>query len=401
MNSLSIGILAPLKRPLTPTTTVSRNRIIVDLATGLSKKNHKITLFASSDSSLPNIETIPVIEKGLNFLPSSENPFYQETAYVTHAISLCLQKQTDFDLIHNHMYPEFLPQLASFQKPMVTTVHAQITPEFKVALSDTKKEGNNLVCISESAKNALGLQSTVIHNGIDTELYTASENPQRSYFLFIGRISKAKDKNGRYLDPKGVQRAIDAAKRLNVALKIVGNVEDNTFYDQLIAPNLSERIEFVQELSKEQILTREKIRDLYQNAKALLFPIQWEEPFGLVMAESMACGTPVIAYNRGSVSEILINNSTGYIVDSNSGIEGFSDAIQKLINLSQGEYEKMALSCRNHAVENFSIERMVNNYEKLYVRIIEGGKNGRNGRGPSGNPKDRSSKNPGSRKAST
>lgn len=373
MSRLSIAILAPLKRPLTLTTTVSRNRIIVDLATGLTKKGHQVTIFGTSDSNLPDVEIIGVIPKGLNFLPSSENPFYQETAYVSHAISLCLQEQNDFDLIHNHMYPEFLPQLASFQKPMVTTVHAQITPELKMALQDTKREGIDLVCISESAKNALGLESTVIHNGIDTEFYTPSENPQRSYFLFIGRMSKAKDKNGRFLDPKGVQHAIEAAKRLNVALKIVGNVEDKVFYDELIAPYLSDKIQFVGEIAREQLLTREEIRKLYQNAKALLFPIQWEEPFGLVMTESMACGTPVIAYNRGSVSEILINNSTGYIVDSNRGIEGFADAIKKLTNLSEGEYQKMTQNARKRVKENLSVEKMVENYEKFYRDIITEG----------------------------
>lgn len=370
MTKLRIGMLAPLRRPLTPTTTVSRNRIIVDLATGLTKIGHKVTVFASSDSHLPGIEIVGISKKGLNFLPPSENPFYTETAYISHEIMEAVIRQDQFDIIHNHMYPEFLPLLAahSYRVPVVTTIHAQVTPELAMALSDTYKN-THLVCISKSGQKKLNLAATVIYNGVDTTLFSKAKSSKKSYFLFVGRMSKAKDSRGKFLDPKGVQDAIRTAEQLGEDLLIVGNVEDRTFYDTLIAPHLSSKIKFVGEVSSEQKLKREKLVNLYQNAKALLFPIGWEEPFGLVMIEAMACGTPVIAFDRGAVPEVVIDGLTGFVVNSDRGIKGLVEALEKLNTLSIVEYEAMSKASRKRVEGQFSIERMVENYEKLYQHL--------------------------------
>ena len=205
----------------------------------------------------------------------------------------------DFDIIHNHMYPEFLALLASFKTPLVTTIHAQMTPE----MADTLKLflEAHLVAISESAKKLSGLDIPVIHNGIDTEFFIPG-NAVRDYLLFVGRMSKAKNEKGNFLDPKGVVNAIKIAQKTGDRLKIVGNVEDSAFFETLIKPHLSDKIEFVGDVSSEQLLTREQMRELFQGAKAFLFPINWEEPFGLVMAEAMAFGTPGGAFQRGGVS---------------------------------------------------------------------------------------------------
>jgi len=371
MTKLRIGMLAPLRRSLNPTTTVSRNRIIVDLATGLFKKGHKVTVFASSDSYIPGIEIVGISKKGLNFLPPSENPFYTETAYISHEIMEAVIHQDQFDIIHNHMYPEFLPLLAahSYTIPVVTTIHAQVTQELVMALSDTYKK-THLVCISKSAQKRLNLPSVVIYNGIDITLFSKATSIKRSYFLFVGRMSKVKDKSGKFLDPKGVRDAIMAAERLGEELRIVGNVEDRAFYDTIIAPHLSLKIKFVGEPSSEQKLKREEIANLYQNAKALLFPIHWEEPFGLVMTESMACGTPVLAYKRGSVPEIVVDSLTGYTIDPIGGVDGLTEAMKKINSLSTNEYQKISDNCRMRIEEEFSAEKMVENYEKLYRKLI-------------------------------
>ena len=136
VRQLRIAILPPLKRPITPETTVSRNRIIADLSLGLTAIGHKVTMFGTNDSHLPGVEVVGVIEKGLNSLPPAENPFYQHTASITQVISEFIKRQDNFDLAHNHMYPEFLPllSLSSIKIPMITTVHAQMTPELKGAL---------------------------------------------------------------------------------------------------------------------------------------------------------------------------------------------------------------------------------------------------------------------------
>ncbi len=376
MTKLKIALLAPLKRPITPQTTVSRNRIVLELAKGLSKRGHTITLFGTGNSQISNLEIVSVVPKGLIELPPSENPFYTDTAYIVHATMKLLSEQKRFDIIHNHMYPEFIPLISSslFKKPLITTVHSQITPELKMALSDTYGS-SILVSISKSAKAALNLNSRLIYNGIDTDFFIPN-SILKSYLLFVGRMSKAKE-NGKFMDPKGVVSAIKVAQKTGDDLRIVGNIEDKSFYDELIAPNLSEKIQLVGEVSSEQNVSREEMLSLYQNAKVLIFPIRWEEPFGLVMAEAMACGIPVIAYNRGSVPEIVRDGLTGFIIDPDDedrpgkgkwiikkqGIEGLIEAVKRI-----GEIDRKA--CRKHVKENFSDEKMVENYEKLYQEIL-------------------------------
>lgn len=364
MAQLKIALLAALKRPITPPTTVSRNRVILELAQGLVKKGHQITLFGTGDSQIPGVEIVEVVPKGLVDLPQTENPFYTDTAYITHSIMKLLSEQGRFDVIHNHTYPEFLPLIASalIKKPLVTTVHSQITPELRMALSDTFGT-SILVSISESARKALNLNSRLVYNGIDTDFFVPNPTSEKSYLLFVGRMSKAK-KDGKFMDPKGVVSAIAAAEHSGEHLKIVGNIEDKKFYDELVLPHLSDKIELVGEISSEQMLTREDMRTLHQNAKAFIFPINWEEPFGLVMAEAMASGTPVIAYNRGSVSELVRDGLTGFIIDPTKGIEGLVEAIKRI-----GEIDRAA--CRKHVEENFSDRKMVEGYEKIYQEILE------------------------------
>lgn len=372
-----IALLAGLKRSIVPDTTVSRNRIIADLAMGLTRKGHDVTIFGTADSNLPGIKFVPVIETGLNLYKLTENPFYTETAYITHAITEFIKYQNQFDLFHNHMYPEFLPLLAlsSINIPVVTTIHGQITDELRMALLDTRGK-SSLVCISESAMKRFNASADLVYNGIETSFFTPMDNPKRDYVLFIGRMAKGK-KDGKFIDPKGVTNAIKVSQATGEHLKIVGNVEDKKFYDELVAPNLSDKIELVGGVSSEQSLTREQVRDLHRDAKAFLFPINWEEPFGLVMVEAMACGTPVIAYNRGSVSELVRDGVTGFVIDPDDenrpgkgtwiikkqGEEGLKEAVKRI-----GEIDRMA--CRQHVEDNFTVEKMVEGYERVYSEIL-------------------------------
>lgn len=362
-DKLRILILAPVKRPLNPQTTVSRNRVVLDLVSGLLFRGHEITLIGTKDTVIPGAKTIGIVPTGLNFLPKAENPFYQQTSYLTRMIKKLLEVQGEFDIVHNHLYPEFLPLLVSdlLKIPMVTTVHAQMTDELSQTL--TQFPGANLVAISYMAQKASGLPMTVIHNSVDTDFFVPNDQP-KDYFLSIGRMSAALDKDGNFLDPKGIGNAIKIAQKMNLRLKIVGNVEDRKFFDTLVKPHLSDKIGFVGEVSPEQMLTREQIRDLFAGAIAFLNPINWEEPFGLVMAESLSCGTPVIAFNRGAVSEILVDGKTGFVIDPHSGIEGIIEAIKKIDQIDRK-------ACREHAMANFSVSRMVDDYERFYYQFLK------------------------------
>lgn len=361
---LHVAMLTPIKRPLTADTTVSRLRIIVDLSEGLIAKGHKVTIFATNDSKLSGAKIIGVCPTGLNYLPPAENPFYQQTAYLTKMIAETVKRQGEFNIIHNHMYPEYLALLAldSFKTPVISTVHSQMVPETVEVLKYFPKA--NLVAISNAAKKAAGIQNMqVVYNSIDTDLFVPNKDAKREYFLFVGRMSKAKDASGNYLDPKGVQNAIQVAEKMDLRLKIVGNVEENKFFESMVKPHLSNKIEFVGEVSSEQLLTRQQLVELYQGAIAFLNPINWEEPFGLVMAEAMSCGTPVIAFNRGAVSEIVVDKKVGFVVDPKKGINGLVEAIKGIGSISRGV-------CREYAIGNFSKKRMVEDYEKIYYQLI-------------------------------
>lgn len=366
---MRIAILTPIKRPITPQTTVSRNRVIFDLVSELINIGHEVTIFGTKDSVIPGAKVIGIAEKGLNFLPPTENPFYRHAAYLSIMIAQVIKRQNEFNIIHNHMYPEFLPLLASsaIRIPIVTTVHAQMTKELVMTLRYFPQA--HLVAISEVAKKASGLPMEVIYNGIDTDFFIPTKNPKKDYLLFVGRLSRAKDGRGNFLDPKGVLHAINVAEKLKEKLLIVGNVEERRFYDELIKPRLTDNIRFIGEPQEEPMLSREQMRELFQNAKALLFPINWEEPFGLVMVEAMSCGTPVIGFNRGSVSEIIIDGKTGFVVDPSRGIKGLIEALEKLNTLSIVEYETMSKTSQKYVKEQFSIKQMVENYEKLYQHL--------------------------------
>lgn len=359
--SYNLAFLAPLKRPITPSITASRPHVIFELVSRLIKRGHKITIFGTGDSIVPGAVIIPIVEKGLSLLPSVENSFYQHTAMIAKTLMTLREKSQEFDLIHNHLYPEFLPLLLldTLKTPMLTTVHAQMTPDLIQALKLFPQA--HLVAISQAHANlAKDLHFDIVYNGIDMDLYRMIDNPTKDYLLFIGRMTGAKDGKGNYLDPKGVLTAIDVAKKTGETLYISGNVEDRKFYDTMIAPKLSDKIKFIGEVSAEQPLSHEEVIVLMQNAKAFLMPIHWEEPFGLVIVEANACGTPVIALNRGSVPELIRQGVNGFIAENT---EQFVQMVQKVDELDRSK-------CREQVANKFSIERMVETYERIYERLV-------------------------------
>lgn len=365
MAKLKIALLAPLKRPINPQTTVSRNRIVLELAQGLAKKGHDITLFGTSDSYIPGVKVAGVIPKGIVELPPAENPFYAETGYLVQLAKKIESTASNFDIIHNHTYPEFINLMVSdkIKTPMVTTVHAQATEEFDNTLSLFSNA--TLISISKAHRKLFKKTNfaEIVYNGVDTNLYSFSDK-KREYLLWLGRLSKAKNKDGSFMDPKGIKWAIQLARQTGERLLLSGNVEDMEFYNKDVKPYLNDQIQWFGPVSPEQVLAREQVVSLMQGAKAFLMTINWEEPFGLVMAESMSCGTPVVAFDRGSVSELIIDGKTGLIVDPNEGTDGLKKALEKLSAVNPKD-------CRDHVLQNFSLEKMVDNYEKVYKEILE------------------------------
>jgi glycosyltransferase involved in cell wall biosynthesis len=165
------------------------------------------------------------------------------------------------------------------------------------------------------------------------------------------------------MDPKGIKWAIKLAQETGSNLLLAGNVEDMEFYKKEVEPHLNEKIKWIGPVSSELTLTKPEVAKLMQEAKTYLMTINWYEPFGLVMAEAMSCGTPVIGFNRGSVKELILDGKTGFVVAPEKGIEGLKEALAKINSIKPQD-------CRDHVVKNFSTGTMLNNYEKTYQEII-------------------------------
>jgi glycosyltransferase involved in cell wall biosynthesis len=357
---MKILIVSLLKRSVTPTMTASRPRMIYELAKGLIAKGHEVTILGTEDSSVPGAKIIGVIPKSFTELPAFENPFYAETSYLIQLAKKIEALAPEFDVIHNHTYPEFINLMAAerIKTPMITTLHAQATPEFDAVLSSFPD--SHLISISQAHRSGFTNANIdrVVYNGIDTKLY-AFEEKKDDYLLWIGRLGKSKNDQGEFMDAKGIRWAIQLAEASGERLLLSGNVEDKAFFEKDVKPHLNDKIQWIGNISSEQPLSKEEVVKHMQKAKAFLMTINWEEPFGLVMAEAMSCGTPVIGFKRGAVPEVIADGKTGFVVDPNEGVSGLQKALEKLDSVDPKD-------CRAHVEEHFSIEAMINNYEKVY-----------------------------------
>lgn len=362
---MKILIVSTLKRKVTADETASRSQIIFKLASGLAKKGHEISLLGTKDSVISGVTTIPVIEKGWVDLPAVENPFFQEIATMVRLARKMVEIQDEYDIIHNHLYPEFFPPIIEneLKTPLVTTVHVQATDYIDETLSLFKK--TKFISISNAHRSLFKKAPIykVIHNGIDTNLF-AFQKKKDDYLLWIGRLSKAKNSDGTFMDPKGVRWAIKLAQETNSKLIMTGNVEDMKFFEQEVKPNLSDKIQWHGPVSEKQLLKPKEIAQLMQKARAFLMTVNWFEPFGLVMAEVMSCGTPVIGFDKGAVAELVVDGETGFVVRHEKGVEGLKDALVKIEKINPQD-------CREHVVRNFSVEKMIDEYEKVYIELCQ------------------------------
>jgi len=311
----------------------------------LVKRDYDVTLFASGDS-ITESRLEPMTSKGL-WLQKLRSPH----AVIMQMLNHVYERRGDFDLIHSHaeffMYPLLL---GGSPVPILTTLHRPLDEEAaKAALAYPEM---NFCAISEDHRRRIeekGVKTVgVVYNGIDVSKYEFNDAPE-NYFLFLSRLN----------EEKGIVNAIKAAnlakKKLVIAGNLVGGSEWQYFFNEIQPLLNTPNIKFVGEVD-----FAEKVR-IMKNAEALLFPIDRDEPFGLVMIEAMACGTPVIAFNRGSVPEVVSEGETGFIV---SDIEGMAKAMKKLSKLKR-------LDCRNRVIENFTLKMMVDKYEEIYKKLLK------------------------------
>lgn len=360
---MRIALVAPLVTPIAQPYVGGAQAFLADLAQGLLTRRHKVTLFAREPSFVPNvpIEQIVVPE---SVLPASfsepvqerqaDAGFFAQSNLFLDLFLRLQQQHAAFDLIHIHAFdwPAFVCSTLVQTLPVIHTIHLPaISSEINVALRVLHQNGHPLTLVTVShacAKTYTDYTSIdhVIYNGLDlSTIPFVAHVPEDAPLLFAGRITPE----------KGVEAAIEIAMKAERRLLIAGGIYDQDYYTQRILPLLKEAGERVSFLGQ---LARFALWKLMGRCCGLLFPIAWDEPFGLVPVEAMATGTPVIAFRRGAVAEIIRNGETGFLVEPGE-IDRAATLVADLINLSRTH-------CRTHVEQHFSLERTLDAYEEVY-----------------------------------
>jgi glycosyltransferase involved in cell wall biosynthesis len=336
---MKIAQVAPLYEAVPPKLYGGTERIVSFLTEALVELGHQVTLFTSADAK-SRAEVVAVRDQAIRLDPA---PLKSDVA--AHLLMMSeVRKRTDsFDLIHFHTDLIHLPFFESVASRTVTTLHGRLDIK-DLAEAYRRWPQYPLVSISDAQRRPFtGVRwAQTVHHGVDGRLFAPVDNPKGDYLAFLGRISPE----------KRVDRAVEIARHLGMPLRIAAKIEilDEHYYER-IKPILDEPgVEFVGEINDDQK------SDFLGNAAALLFPIDWPEPFGLVMIEAMACGTPVIAWNHGSVPEVVDDGITGFIVTS------VDEAVK---NIERARYLPRK-KIRAVFEERFSATTMAHNYVRLY-----------------------------------
>ena len=349
---MRIAQFAPPYESLPPAKYGGTERVVWTLTEELVRRGHDVTLFASGDSHT-SARLEPIVERALWHTSHLENAL----PFVLAGLDALYRRADEFDLIHNH------DQLAAFPlarrhpaTPTVTTLHGRLDlPEYQ-SLFDAFGD-LPMVSLSDAQRQPLSRVRWLgtVHNGLPVETFTFQATPG-PYLAFVGRISA----------DKGVHTAIQIAQRAGMPIKLAARLplsqranaeaqRDWEYYECCVRPLLGQPgVEYVGELGHADKT------ELLRNAAALVFPIQWPEPFGLVMIEALACGTPVLAFRRGSVPEVIDDGATGFLADDEDGLVR---AVERLPSIDRAH-------CRAEAERRFSSTAMTDGYETMYQRAL-------------------------------
>ena len=340
---LRIAIVAPLAEAVPPPLYGGTERVVSVLTEELVRRGHKVTLFASGDSST-SADLEPCCPRGLRLDPEVRDP----VAYTMFQLGDVYQRAQEFDVIHNHVDYFAFPFARLTGVPTVTTAHGRLDLTEVQRVYQLFPE-HDLVSISDAQRVPLPDANwlATVSNGIDLSHFHF--NPTGGdYLVFLGRINPEKRPD----------RAIEIARDLGMRLMIAAKIDpvDQAYYEHTIAPLIrdSSLIEYVGEVNE-----REKDK-LLGGAYAYLFPIDWPEPFGLTMVEAMATGTPVVTYRAGSVPEIVVDGVTGFICDT---FNGMILAVPKVAELDRR-------ACRARVEQVFSANAMADGYEQAYASLL-------------------------------
>ena len=341
---MRIAQVAPLYESVPPKLYGGTERVVSFLTEELVREGHDVTLFASGDS-VTNARLVAICPESLRLDKSCIDQLSHHVLMLEHVF----QERDRFDIIHFHIDYLHFPMSRCYGEANVTTLHGRLDISDLQPLYRTFSE-MPVVSISNAQRAPLrwvNWQGTVYH-GLPEERFPFYEK-NGEYLAFLGRVSPE----------KGLDQAIAIAKKAGMKLRIAAKVDkaDREYFETVIKPLLNtELVEYIGEIGYPDKC------EFLGNAAALIFPIAWPEPFGLVMIEAMASGTPVIAYPSGSVSEIVEHGVSGFLV---GGIEEACDAIKHVAEINR-------LGCRMAFEERFSARRMARDYVTIYERLIGG-----------------------------
>ncbi|MDB5232415.1 MAG: glycosyl transferase group 1 [Chitinophagaceae bacterium] len=333
---MKIAMLAPVTWRTPPRNYGPWEQVASVLTEALVKNGVDVTLFATGDSitsgTLRSVRESPVGE-----FPGDAKVW--ECLHIAHL----MESANDFDIIHNHF--DFLPLTYSklIRTPVITTIHGFSSEEI-IPVYKKYNDNTHYVSISNSDRHPELEYLDTVYNGIDENLFQPGKG-NGGYLLYFGRIHPH----------KGTLEAIRIAEKCNLPLLICGLIQDQSYFDELIKPHVNTTsVIYMGNVGPE------KRNEIMGDAIALLHPINFEEPFGLSVAEAMFCGTPVIAFNKGSMKELIVDGKTGFLVDD---ISQAIEAVKNIHMISRDE-------CRIHAVSKFSSQVMAQHYMKLYEKVL-------------------------------
>ncbi|MBW6498246.1 MAG: glycosyltransferase family 4 protein [Bacteroidales bacterium] len=334
---MKIAILSPIAWRTPPAKYGPWEQVASNIAEGLVDRGIDVTLFATGNS----------VTKGkLQYVSETayaENPDIDPKVWECLHISNLMEQAGEFDLIHNHF--DFLPLTYTrlIKTPVVTTIHGFSSPKILEVYKKYNSTGF-YVSISNSDRSPDLQYTATVYNGINPNEFTFRET-SKDYLLFFGRIHPE----------KGTSECIQIAKQSGRKLIISGLIQDQAYFDKKVKPYINDDdIVFVGNSAPKE---RDK---LMGEAYALLHPISFKEPFGLSVAEAMMCGTPVIAFNLGSMPELILSGKTGFLVNT---IEGAVQAVENIHSINRN-------FCREWAFSKFSTEEMINGYLDVYSKIL-------------------------------
>jgi glycosyltransferase involved in cell wall biosynthesis len=339
--------LAPLWENVPPPAYGGTEAVVYDLTEGLVAAGHDVTLVATGESQT-SARHVSVYERPLR----SEGHLKDKAPYeYVHAATALAEAARGYDVIHNHAGGLPIAFSSLIETPMLSTKHCLIEPDWEFVWSRYSGYFNTI-----SRRAHACMPSTVggtyvghVYNGIHVDSFPFSEEKE-DYLLFLSRIAPEKAPH------LAVEAALRAGMRIVIAGKVDPNPRDQQYFEQAVRPLIDgRRVEWFGEANAVQK------RELYRNARSLLLPIVWEEPFGLVMVEAMACGTPAIVFRRGAAPEVVADGVSGFLVDD---VDGMVDAIERLDEISPRE-------CRQHALQNFDTAVMVKSYVDVYDEILD------------------------------